>query len=365
MDNLNQRKVQQRPALQTRVEQEPHPSTGRGFAYSQDMRTLVMNVLQNGDANDPLIQQTRETRTYPSRSTESRWLHRLITTGDTRAYRRTGQQRAEVLCRDDLLYLALYRICFPKATAAELNAFLYRANYGNINFRFYSNSQITEAELKIFLSRKKGSTTAYQALLPINIQKRDNFYNLPHPLGIADIRRDDMIDLDECGLFVESSDRKWGKTYIGKRCRQAGPYQKSCKYTLLLAISGDDVANRWYDMWKEGGTTNDRMITFIERILQDIGPGTPQRRRCFTMDNLSSHHADQVAAMIHAAGHRLAFRAPYYAVDGPIEYTFNTIQGMLAIAMYEIRTEQDLVHQVQRAIQSIQTFAPYFVHCGF
>ena len=49
MDNL-----QQRP----RIEQEPHPSTCRGFADSQDIRTLVMKVIQNGDKDDPLIQKT-------------------------------------------------------------------------------------------------------------------------------------------------------------------------------------------------------------------------------------------------------------------------------------------------------------------
>ena len=44
---------------------------------------------------------------------------------------------------------------------------------------------------------------------------------------------------------------------------------------------------------------------------------------------LSSHHNVQMAAIIHAAGHRLAFRAPYYPIDGPIEYVFNTIQNRL------------------------------------
>ena len=40
-------------------------------------------------------------------------------------------------------------------------------------------------------------------------------------------------------------------------------------------------------MWLEGETTGDKMIEFIQMILDEIGPGTPVRRRCFTMDNLS------------------------------------------------------------------------------
>ena len=46
---------------------------------------------------------------------------------------------------------------------------------------------------------------------------------------------------------------------------------------------GREVAN---DVVRRG-TTGDKMIMFIEMILNTIGPGTPARRRCFTMDNLS------------------------------------------------------------------------------
>jgi hypothetical protein len=42
-----------------------------------------------------------------------------------------------------------------------------------------------------------------------------------------------------------------------------------------------------------------------------------------------SHHNARMAAIIINAGHRLAYRAPYYPVDGPIKFVFNTIQGML------------------------------------
>jgi hypothetical protein len=75
MDNLLQRQG---------IEQEPHPSTHRGFAdSSQDsIQTLVMKVIQNGDKDDPLIKKTWPNNAYPSsRSTELQWLHRLAITG--------------------------------------------------------------------------------------------------------------------------------------------------------------------------------------------------------------------------------------------------------------------------------------------
>jgi len=38
------------------------------------------------------------------------------------------------------------------------------------------------------------------------------------------------------------------------------------------------------------------------------------------MDNLNVHHDPLIAQMIHHAGHRLVFGAPYWLKDGPIEY---------------------------------------------
>jgi hypothetical protein len=126
-------------------------------------------------------------------------------------------------------------------------------NYGNPNFRFYTDSQITDADYRIGMTRKCGSTTAYQAYLPINKQKRWMYWHMPYPFGIADIRREDLIDLDECGVFVETADKHIGKAYVGNRVRQAGNYSKSEKWTLFLAVAGSAAAERWRDMWLEGG----------------------------------------------------------------------------------------------------------------
>jgi hypothetical protein len=205
-----------RPTLQTRRSNAPHPSAGGcGTGYDQPMRELMLAIQNAGLSNNPIIQNLRQQYLLPSLSSEYRYLALDNTHGHVRACRRTGNNRATVLRGYDLFLLALYRIVFPKATAAEVNAFLYRANYGNVHFRFYSSSQITEAEKRINLTRKKGSTTAYQALLPVNVQKRWVFWNFPYPYGIADICRQDIINLDECGVEVQSGDRSWGKANCG------------------------------------------------------------------------------------------------------------------------------------------------------
>ena len=277
-----------RPELQTRLAAVLHPSgRGRGNGYAQEFRQFVMMVRQMGASRDPIFMLLRAQRVYPSLQTEKRWEALFNRLGHYRQCRRTGNIRATVLRDHDQVLLVLYRIAFPKATAAEINAFLYRANYGDVTFRFYSPSQITECEKRVGLTRKRGSTTAYQAYLPRNIRKRWCYWNLPYPLGIADIRRQDMIDLDECGVELSTAERGIGKAYIGKRVKQAGLYSKTDKYNLLLAISGDPTTrNRWRDIWTGEGTTGERMIEFIETIIADLGPGTPARRYCFIMDNL-------------------------------------------------------------------------------
>jgi len=111
---------------------------------------------------------------------------------------------------------------------------------------------------------------------------------LEYPYGIADIRRQDIIDLDECGVEVMSGDRSWGKAYVGKRVSQTGPYGKDTKINLLLAISGDGTnPSRWRDYWTGEGTTGVQMINFIRRVINDIGQGNANRRYCFIMDNLT------------------------------------------------------------------------------
>ena len=166
-----------RPALQTRQSAVPHPLWGQGNSYSQDLCTLVLAINQLGPLPPDVqnfIGELRLNHVYPSASTERRY-NTKIAAGHNRPCRRTGNRIATRLRGPDLLYLALYHVAFPKASHAQINAFLYQINYGNPTFRFYSHSQISRAEKLIGLSRKRGSTTAYQAFYPVNLEKRWRF----------------------------------------------------------------------------------------------------------------------------------------------------------------------------------------------
>ena len=112
-------------------------------------------------------------------------------------------------------------------------------------------------------------------------------------------------------------------------------------------------------MWETGSTTTVRFFDFIQRIPNDMGPGTPQRCCCLTMDNLSSHRNLLVQQIIHNAGHQIAFRAPYYPVDGPIEYYFNHMQMGLTLAMYPMDFLAGIQAEVKAGLRNSSTFRPF------
>jgi len=242
-----------RPAEMTAVPPMHHPSIGGGYAYSHEFREFSLLVRAEGRENDPIFTQLRDQHKFPSEQTIDRWEARLETFGHIRRFERQGNNPATVLRGMDNYMLALWRSIWPKATIAEVNALLFKSQVerGEEYPRFFDPSQICRAEDRLGLGRKRGSTTAYQAMLPRNLMKRWMYWHLNYPYGIADIPKDDWIDIDEAAVFVETANRSHGKAYIGFRVREEGPYNHSEKYVLTMAIAGDINGDRWLDFEKK------------------------------------------------------------------------------------------------------------------
>ena len=362
--NLDQRI---RPPLQVFRGHVHHPSECRGNPYSQDTREMAVQNRLNGNDNHQNTIQLQQQHLYPHPDTVTRFTNRQQQVGHSRAYRHTGNVRSvREIQGNNLILLSLYRVALPKATHAEVNAFLYEMNSHDPHYQIYSPSQICRAEQRIHLTKKRTSTTAYQALEPRNVQWRENYWNMNYPFGIADIDPRKVIDLDEAAGSVDGANRSRGTCLIGNRAREVGPYSKSEKVTLLMAVSGDPMnPDRWFEIWNEGGTTIARFYAFMERIIGDIGQGTHGNRFCFTMDNLDSHTNGAVQALIFNAGHRIVFRAPYHPVDGTIEYIFNVVQCALCIRLRDIKTTDDYIRHLRQIITNMPAFSPFFEHVGF
>ena len=137
----------------------------------------------------------------------------------------------------------------------------------------------------------------------------------------------------------------------------------------MLAICGEDgndgqPSRRWRTVWNDGGTTIDKMLEFLQEVLDEVGHANENGVHVFTMDNLNSHRNEAVVALIHLYGHGIVYRAPYWAVDAPIEYVFHTLQSLLRARLHTIRDIPDLNEAINQSIQSMIDFGTYFNHVG-
>ena len=235
-----------RPALLTTVPSERPPAvTCR--PYDQLVRRTAIAVRFAGQENDENIRALRAAKMWPSKWSVQRWTRRLIAEGTIAPYRHTGNQRARVLRGIDLVLLAYYRVVFPKALLSEVAAFIWNA-WGRFQNPpvLYSLPDISKAETRLGLTRKRGSTTAYQAFLPRNLARRHAFWTEPWPYGIADVDPADMIDIDEAGFFLQTANRSYGKAYTDVRVQQPGSYGHNEKWTLIMAVAGRPGPNDRY-----------------------------------------------------------------------------------------------------------------------
>ena len=250
-----QRNPKRRTTHETDRNVESLPANGGARGYSQDARRLTMENVANGHHVDAVIALLQQQRVYPCDRTIRRWREREKTLGHYLPFEMNGNKPVYVMNGHMLFMLTLFRLCYPKATAAEVNAFLFDCTLPGMVPRFYTESQITNAENWLGISRKRGSTTAEQASLPINLQKRFTFWNSPHPVGIQGTSRSTIIDWDEAAIFLETTNRGFGKCHITTRVNEEGPYNHSHKYTLTAAIRGGANGGCWINFELRTGTT--------------------------------------------------------------------------------------------------------------
>ena len=83
---------------------------------------------------------------------------------------------------------------------------------------------VVDAEHLLGLRRKASSTTCIRACMPLNEHKRCVFWNHNYPFSQADVRTQDIIDIDEVGFKIESTNPSFGKTVLWLRCYLKGEY---------------------------------------------------------------------------------------------------------------------------------------------
>ena len=109
-------------------------------------------------------------------------------------------------------------MAYPESRIGEMRVFIANASNG----RVFSRGQVSCRLAELDITRKRASTEAYQAYSPVNLHKRDVFFNHPLPFGIANAERRSFLDTDECGLELQSYNRGGGVYFLRGESGEAG-----------------------------------------------------------------------------------------------------------------------------------------------
>ena len=111
---------------------------------------------------------------------------------------------------------------------------------------------------------------------------------------------------------------------------------------------------------KKKGVQMYRVYSFFDRVTQWLNQNHPGRMFCFTMDNLNIHHSPVITDLITNRGHCYLYRAPYWSVDGPMEYIFNTIHVHLLTYHKEVENLVQRENILDTIIANMDDFRSYF-----
>jgi transposase len=348
------------------------PSRGGSAGYPLWYRlSCLQKIAQVG--LDQAVQELQ-----PCRKTLVTWMARI------RPYEQRGGLPRKLIGRDQLL-LAIYITAYPDAEIEECAA--YKLNNGG---GLYSVSTICRRMQEFRLMRKKVSVEAFQAFLPRNILRRDQFFGMPPPLGVNGIQRRRLIDVNECALSIEpTTNRKTaGRSHTTTiRLRKPGHYPKGKKLMVIFFLEPGDPSlhpnqdgsiqnpRRWFYTYEDGGTNSTIFSEKVDLVLQSLEASNRpvDQHRVFLWDNLRSHLTNQVCQTVYArpSPNWFAFvaRPPYMPKYGPSEYAFAELGYRLRQNCQDDWTYATLRQEVNQILGPTigrgGSFDALFQHCGY
>ena len=340
---------------------QSHPRVGGTRGYPVEMRE---SEVWSCDHNLPLV---------ASRRSIQRWRRRL------RPFIMTGNRDRQVIVGLDQFNLIMFLLAWPDARLDEIIAFL--ANAGN--GRVFSRSQVSIRLNELGMSKKIGSTEARQASLPINLFKREQFWSMNLPFGVNGCERRRLIDIDEIGIELQRTNRKYGHSHTGIRVVKPGHYSRDTKLTVILAVEPGDPAldpevrgsvdnpRRWLRILVKAGTSTIDFTDFLRSVCTNLQEYHPEgmignRSRVFLWDNLSSHCSPVIHQTVEGEfDHLIVRRPPYKPSDAPIEYIFCSLICDLQTKTFETNNLVELIHAIQVSVTNLRGFNNTFEKLGY
>ena len=107
----------------------------------------------------------------------------------------------------------------------------------------YSRQTISRRLDEMEITKKRASTKGYQTQRP-DVQFRvRSFWNFPLPLGVFQVPRRMLIDVDKFGVTLEKCNRTGGWAVKVLQVRKDGHYHHRAKITVIFAIKPGDPAS--------------------------------------------------------------------------------------------------------------------------
>ena len=188
-----------------------------------------------------------------------------------------GDRSNETIVGADQFLAVICVTIWPDSTTDDISTFIYNEG-GSV----YTRSQVSKRLKEMEITRKAGSTEAYEAFMPHNVLRAELFWTRPSPLGVVSIERRRFIDVDKFGMCLNKCNRKRGYSVSFFRLRKPGHYARTAKLTVLLGIEPGDPqipdhmdgilerTRRWVWVLQNHGITIKVFHDFINEICTDI-----------------------------------------------------------------------------------------------
>jgi len=163
--------------------------------------------------------------------------------------------------------------------------------------------------------------------------------------------------LDESGAHLGLT-RLCGRAAPGQRVVESTPGFSGPHYTLVAALSWQEVAAPWIFAGSMNGATCEVYVR--TQLLPTLQPGD-----ILLLDNLSAHKSDTIRQLIEAKGAQLVFLPPYSSDFNPIELCWSKVKTALRAA--KARSFEALLDAIAQALRSISLtdIQNWFAHCGY
>lgn len=174
-------------------------------------------------------------------------------------------------------------------------------------------------------------------------------------MGALEIEK--LVFLDESGSNVNMT-RKYGRAKGKERVKDDVPFSKPKNATVLssLRLNGT-IAHTVYT----GGTTGVKFLTYLKDTLLP----TLHKGDIVVMDNLRTHHIEEVRTVLENAGMQILYLPPYSPDFNPIEMMWSKVKAYLR--KLKKRTAETLMEGIEEALKLItrEDCVAWFTHAGY